>query len=106
MTVQVVPDPETDAMVGVPVMPLPEATVKFAAATPDTLSLNVTVKTGALEPVVSATALLARTIEVTVGAVWSTVTARLDDALPVFPAVSLAFAVIVWLPIAKVVAML
>ena len=97
-----VPDPLT-LTDSVPEMPVPLLAVKFAATTPETLSLNVTVKTG--DALVSAAALLARTIEVTVGAVWSTVTARLDDALPVFPAVSVAVAVMVWLPTAKVVAM-
>ena len=72
VTVHAVPDPVTLAMVGeVPAMPAPALTEKFAATRPVTLSLVVTVKTGAVVPCVRAAALLARTIEVTVGAVVS-----------------------------------
>ena len=100
MTVHVVPDPVTLAMVGaVPPMPLPAFTAKLAAVTPETLSLNVTVKTGALAPVVRATALLARTIEVTVGGVVSMAKVLpLVIVVPVFPAVSLPETVTVAVP--------
>ncbi|NBT20422.1 MAG: hypothetical protein EBT00_16875 [Proteobacteria bacterium] len=83
VTVHAVPDPVTLAMVGaVPPMPAPALTEKFAATRPVTLSLVVTVKTGAVVPRVRAAALLARTTEVTVGAVVSMTSAL---ALPSDP---------------------
>ena len=88
VTVQVVPDPVTEATVGaVPPMPLPAFTVKLAVVTPVTLSEKVTVKTGADAPVVRATALLARTTEVTVGGVVSMAKVPpLVIVVPVLPA--------------------
>ena len=100
MTVHVVPDPETLATVGVvPAMPLPAFTAKLAAVTPETLSSNVTVKTGALAPVVRAVALLARTIELTVGAVVSMAKVPpLVIVVPMFPARSVPETVTVAVP--------
>ena len=41
---------------------------------------------------------------ITVGATWSTVTAKISEAFPVLPAASVALAVIAWFPVASVVA--
>ena len=86
MTVHEVPDPVTLAMVGaVPPMPAPAFTEKLAATRPVTLSLVVTVKTGAEVPWVRAAALLARTIEETVGAVVSMMSALAFPSDPEAP---------------------
>ena len=83
VTVHDVPDPVTLAMVGaVPPMPAPRLTEKFSFTKPVTLSLVVTVKTGAEVPCVRAEALFARSIEVIVGAVVSMMSAL---ALPSDP---------------------
>ena len=41
---------------------------------------------------------------ITVGATWSTVTGKISEAFPMLPAASVALAVIAWLPMASVVA--
>ena len=83
VTAQVVPLPETDVMAGSPPEPL-RTSVKLCARTPVTASLKVTVHVTVAALVGEAAA---RTIDVTLGAVVSSVT-DCGPEVPVLPAAS------------------